>query len=319
MPAEDTSTKSIGQILKQCSVLGSTSTRMLLIVAAAGVIWGVIDVSSSWIQETPAHSQAELSEITLDGSTTLYAGLNAVGTQFMMLHPEVTVVNEQSSTGKGISRLIEREIHIARAARAVKSSELDLARARKRNLEMYLVGFDAIGIVIHPTKYEKLPQLTQKQVKAIFFDGTIRDWSQLDSSLSGAIHVYVRDAQVSGVAAEFNKLLAGATSIPYVASATVLELSTQLVPAVADDPDGIAYTPFVFIGDRVRSVNYGESAETAIPCRLENIQNGSYTLKRNLYLVTEVSGSPVVRNFVDFLLSTEGQAILGRNGTIPVR
>ena len=57
----------------------------------------------------------------------------------------------------------------------------------------------------------------------------------------------------------------------------------------------------------------------AIPLTRENVRNRSYPLKRDAYIyVNKAPGRPLdpkVREFVRFILSREGQAIIAKNGS----
>ena len=50
----------------------------------------------------------------------------------------------------------------------------------------------------------------------------------------------------------------------------------------------------------------------------ENIKNGSYALYRPLYLVIKRGNKkPLVRDFIKFAVSNEGQDIIRKQGTVP--
>ena len=52
---------------------------------------------------------------------------------------------------------------------------------------------------------------------------------------------------------------------------------------------------------------------------LDNVRNGYFPIARNLNLVT--AGKPVgeVKQFIDYLLSEEGQQLVADSGYIPIR
>jgi len=52
----------------------------------------------------------------------------------------------------------------------------------------------------------------------------------------------------------------------------------------------------------------------------ENISSGKYPLYRPLFLTLKKSNSnPIAREFVDFILSDEGQAIISNQGTVNLK
>ena len=52
---------------------------------------------------------------------------------------------------------------------------------------------------------------------------------------------------------------------------------------------------------------------------IENIKNGLYPIARDLLLVTGGEPSGVVREFIDFIMSPEGQKIVEENGYVSIK
>jgi phosphate transport system substrate-binding protein len=50
-----------------------------------------------------------------------------------------------------------------------------------------------------------------------------------------------------------------------------------------------------------------------------NILNGSYKLVRPFLFLTKGEPTPAAREFIDFVLSDEGQDLIKREGLIPVK
>jgi phosphate transport system substrate-binding protein len=262
---------------------------------------------------------AETGTIRLDGSTTLYPAFAALGKRFMELHPGITVVNEQSSSGQSVRMLIDGQIDIARVARELKMADLEAARATGKNLRMFQVGFDVIAIVVHPSKSKYVKQLTKEQAWAIFFAGTITDWAQLNPALSGKINVYVRDLETSGVAAAFAEMVTGSEDIPQVAHGIEVDFTPDLRKVAVKDKDAITYLPASFIDESVAALAYGPDEGSTVPISPATVRNRSYQLNRDLYIATISTPTGVNCRFIDFALSREGQRIIKQNGLTPVR
>ena len=81
---------------------------------------------------------------------------------------------------------------------------------------------------------------------------------------------------------------------------------------VADDPNAIGFISLGLVNETVKALQLDGIAATR-----ENVENGSYKLSRPFLFVS--SGEPVgkVKEFVDFILSEDGQKILVNEGLIP--
>ena len=282
--------------------------KLMAAVVAAGMA-----VTGAW-----AAGAEEAKEIQLNGSSVLYPGCVALAQRFMELNPGTKVSNGESDSGKGIQMLIEGKIDVARSGRAVEVAEFDAALAKGKNLKMFQVGFDAVAVMIHPSRGKKVKSLTKKQIKSIFFDGSIKDWSQIDPGLSGPIHLYVRDSKTSGVGEAFSKMIAGSKTAAYAPGAKFLDASPKLVTSVAADPLGMTYSPFSFIDASVSAPAY-QAEGAPVPPTLETVRNGTYGLSRELYLIAASNPGRDIARFLDFTLSAEGQKIIGKNGIVPIK
>ncbi len=173
-----------------------------------------------------------------------------------------------------------------------------------------------MAIVVHNSKAKFINSLTKAQLKSIFFDGTISDWSELHPDLSSPINVYVRDVHDSGTAALFASKITGFSDTPYTKNVIDVHITPLVVPTLANDPNGIAYTPLEWVNDSVHVVAIGEtSAKTALPS-LKTIQEGSYMLTRDMYMITIDNENEAIRSFLDFVLSPRGQVIFEKLGFV---
>lgn len=95
--------------------------------------------------------------------------------------------------------------------------------------------------------------------------------------------------------------------------------TAAIVNAVSKDVASIGYGGIAYAsGIRAVPIRADESSE-AVPPSLETVQSGQYPLSRNLYFYTigEPSGRP--KEFMDWVLSPEGQEICERVGYYPLR
>lgn len=91
-----------------------------------------------------------------------------------------------------------------------------------------------------------------------------------------------------------------------VQSATFVVMTT-----VAGDPAAIGYISLGSLNDAVRAVEIDGTAATA-----ENIKNGSYKIARPFNIATLDTVSETARDFIAYILSADGQAVVEANGYI---
>ncbi|KPQ43596.1 MAG: phosphate ABC transporter substrate-binding protein, PhoT family [Candidatus Methanoperedens nitroreducens] len=176
--------------------------------------------------------QTELSGVLkLDGSTTVYPIAKTASEEFMKLHPAVTIDVQQSSTGEGLVKFLAGETDISDATRAPKDNEYAEAKQKGMKLHMIVISNDAVGVIVHPSN--PLSDLTTAQLKAIYFDGTVTDWSQItNGTKKGKIKIYNTDPKISGTAELFNTKIAGSADKQYVAGTTIIHPTPLMIPTI---------------------------------------------------------------------------------------
>jgi phosphate transport system substrate-binding protein len=123
--------------------------------------------------------------------------------------------------------------------------------------------------------------------------------------------LYVRDP-VSGTYLGFREL--AMENKPYALGVKTFYHYAEIVLAVAQDPDGIGYSS-IELATRtgVKGVSIG-----GVPPTVSAVQKGEYPYARVIRLYTDKEKEPpVVRDFIQFIQSPRGQAILDQVGDVP--
>lgn len=97
-----------------------------------------------------------------------------------------------------------------------------------------------------------------------------------------------------------------------VATAEATSSTSVMMTTVAGDKNAIGYISLGSLNDTVKAVEVDGTAAT-----VENIKNGSYKIARPFNIATKDSLSPLAQDFINFILSKEGQAIIEEEGYIP--
>ena len=94
--------------------------------------------------------------------------------------------------------------------------------------------------------------------------------------------------------------------------ANITNSTSVMMSTVAQDEYAIGYISLGSLDDSVKAVKIDGSEATA-----ENIKNGSYKISRPFNIATkEGSESELAKDFISFILSKEGQAVVAENGYI---
>ncbi len=95
--------------------------------------------------------------------------------------------------------------------------------------------------------------------------------------------------------------------------ANITNSTAVMMTSVAGDPYAIGYISLGSLNDTVKAVKIDGAEATT-----ENVANGSYKVARPFNIVTKDGLSDVAQDFVDYIMSAEGQDIIEQNGYIKI-
>lgn len=95
--------------------------------------------------------------------------------------------------------------------------------------------------------------------------------------------------------------------------ANITNSTDVMMTTVAGDEYAIGYISLGSLNDTVKAVSI-DGAEATV----ENIKSGSYTIARPFNIATKGEVSDVAQDFIDYILSADGQAVIADNGYITV-
>jgi phosphate transport system substrate-binding protein len=253
--------------------------------------------------------------ITITGSTTVLPIAQRCAEEWTSTrnpsrtHPYYDEVNVAGGgSGVGIADLIQGNNDIADASRPMKDSEIAQAQASGINPVKHKIALDGVSIIVHPTN--PVTGLTMEKIKDIY-TGAITNWNQVGGP-DATIVVYNRES-TSGTYETFETKVM--QSEPIRADALEKTSNGAMKEAVANDPNGIAYVGLGYVDSSVKAVTVNGIVASA-----ETVRNGKYPIARYLFMITngELSGqtNTLVADFINFVLSTEGQSLVEDVGFI---
>lgn len=130
----------------------------------------------------------------------------------------------------------------------------------------------------------------------------------------GAITVISRE-KGSGTRSAFIELFGveGDDEDKTVETADITDKTNVMMTSVSQNANAIGYISLGSLNDSVKALKIDGAAAT-----VENIENGSYKISRPFNIATKSDLSETAKDFVDFILSDEGQKVVEDNGYIPV-
>ncbi len=244
--------------------------------------------SSSADTETPTELSGTIEEA---GSTSVQPLLELMATAFMQKYPDVTINVSGGGSSAGVQACTAGTVDIGAASRDIKMSEADLIAIA--------IARDAVAIVVNEAN-SAVSELTMEQVAKIYA-GEITNWSEVGGS--NAEIVVVSREEGSGTRDCFESKLMDEFDKEIKADALFYDSNGAVRTKVTSETAAIGYV----------SLGYVEGLKTividGVECTLENCQSGDYPVLRRLYLLTKETPSGLVKAFIDFCRSQEGQAI----------
>ncbi|NOT30805.1 MAG: phosphate ABC transporter substrate-binding protein [Planctomycetes bacterium] len=240
----------------------------------------------------------------LTGSSTIAPILQLVAEDLHAADPGLVIDVETGGSSRGIQDAQAGQCDVGMASRDLKPEE-------KAGLDARLIAYDGVALIVN--RENPIAGLDHQQVIDIY-TGVIGDWKELGAG-EGEIHV-VNKAEGRAtltVFLEHFKLKSSA-----IQADAVIGDNAQGVRMVAGNPDAIAY---VSIGEALSAVERGEAIRLIAldgiePTKL-SVADGSYPLRRNLYLLFPGAPDASGERILAHLASARGREILTQLGFTP--
>jgi len=168
-------------------------------------------------------------------------------------------------------------------------------------------------VIVNPAN--KVSQLTREQLEAIF-TGKTTNWKEVGGD-DLEIVIYSRESS-SGTYVFFKDHVLKEKN--FSPKALQLPATGAIVQSVSQTKGAIGYIGFTYIDKTIKPLKLSfNKGKTYVEPSVENAKNKTYPLIRPLYFYYLKASEPKIASFVNFALSAEGQAIVSKEGYIPLQ
>ena len=275
--------------------------RKRLIAAVSVVIVASSLIIGCGSSDTTMSKKVNDTTIAISGSTSVGPLVELEEEEFEANNQDVTIEINQTGSSSGIKDTISGTTESGMSSRELTDEE-------SKNLKEVTIAVDGIGVVVN--KNNPVKNLTLEQIKDIF-TGKITNWSEVGGEDKEI--VVVSREEGSGTRTAFQEILNYSTE-DTVKNAIVNNSTGATKVMVEENDNAIGYMSIGYIDDSIASVNVDGVEATA-----DNVKSGEYKIQRPFLLVyKEGALSEEGQEFIDFILSDKGQAIVAEENLVTV-
>ena len=270
---------------------------------------------------TPSPGTELSGTFSIVGSNTVTPITSVWAEDFMAINPGVRISVSGPGSGAGIAALIDGTTEVCQASRKIKSLEIEQAESKGVYPYETHVATDALSVVVHPSN--PVSELTIAQISAIY-TGRITNWSELGGNdaeivaisrdTNSGTHVFFKEhvVQMQGLPTEDK-------SLEYGPNVLMLPSTEGGVSETTGNPNAIFYPGLGYLTDEVKPLGIKITADdiSVLPS-VETALNGTYPIARPLLYYTDGEPEGIIKAFIDYCLSAEGQLKVNEVGYVPL-
>ncbi|WP_246566325.1 phosphate ABC transporter substrate-binding protein [Tissierella simiarum] len=246
--------------------------------------------------------------INIVGSTSVTPMAESLSEEFSKLNKDVKMNVQGVGSTAGIKASIDGTADIGMSSRNLKDEE------KSTGIREYTIAYDGIVVVVHPNN--TVSDLDMETIQKIF-KGEITNWKDLGGKDEEILIVSREDG--SGTRGAFEEILnlqekdsSGNTLSTIKKDALIADGNGSVKANISRKENSIGYISLSYLDDTVKGLKV-EGVEATV----ESIQKGEYKVSRPFFMLTMGEESEVVKEFLAFILSDEGQKIVGEK-QVPV-
>jgi len=258
-------------------------------------------------------STGQKQTIKISGSTTVLPIAQAAADAYMAAHPDADIQISGGGSGVGIQAIGAKTVDIGMTSREVTAAEMK----SYPDFVITPIAQDGIAVIVNPAN--TIQSITFNQIQQIYL-GKITKWSQITGAdvpgTNDQIVVVGRDS-ASGTRVYFEQSVLPPNTNP-IASMQELNSNGAVSQNVAQTPLAIGYISIGFLSSNVKAVPImGTNGVLSVPS-VASVKDLTYPMSRDLYLITNGQPTGLAGDFINFILSADGQKIVADQGYVPL-
>jgi phosphate transport system substrate-binding protein len=256
--------------------------------------------------------------IQIKGSDTMVNLVQAWAEKFSLEKGETNLSITGGGSGTGFAALLNKTCDICMSSRGIEDQEIETAKKSNIKPLEHIVGLDGLMVIVNPEN--NIDRLTLDQVRDIFM-GTVKNWSEVGGKKS-AIVILSRESN-SGTHTFFkeNVLRHGDKKgkEEFSPHALLMPSSQAIVNEVVQNPHAVGYVGLGYQSSQLKALLLAKpKTQDFIAPSIENVMSNLYPVSRPLFLYTDGEQHGVVKDFIEFALSGEGQVIVRELDFVPL-
>ena len=245
-------------------------------------------------------SFAKVERLVVVGSTTMLPLSEQLATKYRG-EVGVDVLVQGGGSTAGINAVLNGIANVGASSR-------ELSKKEKEHLNAYIVGRDALAIVVN--KKNPINNISLNDLRKVL-SGEINTWEKLGTHLNKPIQI-INDSAGSGTRAAIEELVMKDSNITLMS--VVVNSSAEMKGNVTNLKHSIGYLPLNYLDNTVKAL----SINNVLPSYAAAYK-GDYPLFRDLYYVIKKDSKDLGLAYIYYVLSPEGQDVVVKEGFLPVK
>ncbi len=245
-----------------------------------------------------ASTGASGNTITVAGSTSVQPFAEKWAEAYHAKHPDIEIQVQGGGSTAGVQATLSGAADIGTCSRELKPEEVSQMKAT-------IVARDGETVIVHPSN--AVGDLSLEQLRGIY-TGQIGNWSQVGGA-DAKISVVTREMG-SGARGAFEDLAMAKQQI--ASSALVQDSQGAVRQMVSSDTKAIGYVSHGVVDASVKPLKLA-----GVEPGPETIRSGTYPLVRPFLFLTKEAPTGAAKDFMEWVLGPEGQAIAAAEGLFP--
>ena len=248
--------------------------------------------------------------IKISGSTTIIPIVEQAISHYKLKNQDALIQIQAGGSGVGLTSVANYSVDIGMMSRDISKRELELLKSVQ--FKQTIIGYDAVSVAVSKEVYQSgIKQLTKSQIRKIY-EGKITNWSELGGFDKKILCI---DKELGrGTRHSFMKYVFGDAYAKTPGADIVSGSNNEELSHLSNSDNAIGMLSFAWLNEDVIGIGLEDDSANVIQPTIQNVVNGSYPISRDLVLVTTEKSKESSLQFVDFILSKEGQKIVKKLG-----